>query len=61
LTGSLASEAALREVGEEYEIIAINIRAGEQHSEGYGLFNPTRQVPSLELTDSHSCGGENPI
>ena len=51
LTGSLASEAALKEVGEEYEIIPINIRAGEQHSEGYGLINPTRQVPSLELPD----------
>jgi GST-like protein len=51
LTGSLASEAALKEVGAEYEIIPINIRAGEQHSEEYGLINPTRQVPSLELPD----------
>jgi len=51
LTGSLASEAALNEVGAKYEIIPINIRAGEQHSEEYGLINPTRQVPSLELPD----------
>jgi GST-like protein len=51
LTGSLASEAALKEVDAEYEIIPINIRAGEQHSEEYGLINPTRQVPSLELPD----------
>ena len=33
------------------KIIPINIRAGEQQSEGYGLINPTRQVPSLELPD----------
>ena len=51
LTGSLASEAALKEVGTEYEIIPINIHAGEQHSEEYGLINPARQVPSLELPD----------
>ncbi len=51
LTGSLACEAALKEVGEEYEIIPINIREGDQHSAEYGLINPTRQVPSLELPD----------
>ena len=51
LTGSLASEAALKEADEEFEIIPINIREGDQHSDEYGLINPTRQVPSLELPD----------
>lgn len=50
-TGSLASEAALEEAGEKYEIIPINIREDEQHTDEYGLINPTRQVPSLELPD----------
>ena len=50
-TGSLASEAALEEAGENYEVIPINIRVGEQHSDAYGQINPTRQVPSLQLPD----------
>jgi glutathione S-transferase len=51
LTGSLAAEAALREVGAEYEIVPINIKADEQHTEEYRRINPTGQVPSLELPD----------
>ncbi len=50
-TGSLASEAALEEAGEKYEVIPINIREGEQNTDEYGLINPTRQVPSLQLPD----------
>lgn len=51
LTGSLATEAALSEAGAEYEIVPINIREGEQHTQEYRLVNPTGQVPSLELPD----------
>ncbi|RLA12073.1 MAG: hypothetical protein DRQ59_08415 [Gammaproteobacteria bacterium] len=51
LTGSLATEAALNEVGAEFEIVPINIKEGEQHTEEYRLVNPTGQVPSLELPD----------
>jgi len=45
LTGSLATEAALNEIGAEYEIVPINIREGEQHTQEYRLVNPTGQVP----------------
>ncbi len=51
LTGSLAAEAALAEIGAEYEIVPINIRAGEQGTEEYGQINPRRQVPSVKLPD----------
>ena len=34
LTGSLASEAALNEVGADYEIIPVNIKEDEQHRQG---------------------------
>jgi glutathione S-transferase len=51
LTGSLAAEAALSEVGAEYEIVPINIKADEQHTEEYRRVNPRSQVPSLELPD----------
>ncbi len=51
LTGSLATEAALKEAGASYEIVPVNIRAGEQHQEEYGRINPRRQVPALALPD----------
>jgi len=51
LSGSLATEAALNEIGAEYEIVPINIREGEQHTEEYRRINPTGQVPSLKLPD----------
>lgn len=51
LTGSLATEAALNEAGADYEIIPVNIKAGEQHQEEFGRINPRRQVPALGLPD----------
>ncbi len=51
LSGSLATEAALKEAGADYEIIPVNIRAGEQHEAEYGRINPRRQVPALALPD----------
>ncbi len=51
LTGSLAIEAALDEAGADYEVIPLNIKAGEQHDADYGRINPRRQVPALVLPD----------
>jgi len=51
LTGSLATEAALKEAGADYEIIPLDIKAGEQHQAEYGRINPRRQVPALALPD----------
>ena len=51
LSGSLATEAALKEAGADYEIIPVNIKEGEQHQEEYGRINPRRQVPALALPD----------
>lgn len=50
-TGSLGIEAALREAGAEYEVVPVDIGAGEQHSEDYGRINPRRQLPALVLPD----------
>ncbi len=52
LSGSLATEAALNEAGADYEIIPLNIKAGEQHQAEYGRINPRRQVPALVLQDA---------
>jgi glutathione S-transferase len=51
LSGSLATEAVLKEAGADYEIIPVNIKEGEQHQEEYGRINPRRQVPALALPD----------
>jgi glutathione S-transferase len=51
LSGSLATEAALKEAGADYEIIPVNIKEGEQHEAEYGRINPRRQVPALALPD----------
>ena len=51
LTGSLTTEAALAEAGIDFEIVPINIRDDEQHTEEYGRINPRRQRPALELPD----------
>jgi glutathione S-transferase len=51
LSGSLATEAALKEAGAHYEFVPVNIKAGEQHQEEYGRINPRRQVPALALPD----------
>jgi len=51
LTSSTAIEAGLREVDAEFEIIPVNVVAGEQHSEEFGHINPRRQVPTLRLPD----------
>ena len=53
LSGSLATEAALKEAGADYEIVPVNIKAGEQHQEEYGRINPRRQVPALALPDGN--------
>ena len=52
LSGSLATEAALNEARADYEIIPLNIKAGEQHEAEYGRINPRRQVPALVLQDA---------
>ncbi len=51
LSGSLATEVALKEAGADYEIVPVNIRAGEQHQEEYGRINPRRPVLALALPD----------
>ena len=51
LTGSLATEAALSEAGQEFEIVPVNIKADEQHTEEFGRINPRRQLPAMRLPD----------
>jgi glutathione S-transferase len=54
LTGSLAIEAALSEAGAEFEIIPVNLKAGETQTEEFARLNPRRQLPVLTLPDGSS-------
>ncbi|NDZ17410.1 glutathione S-transferase [Variovorax sp. WS11] len=46
----------LEEVGLPYEVLWIDISAGDQHSEAYALVNPNRKIPAL--IDSEGPDGQ---
>lgn len=50
-SGSGAVEAALAEVGADYEIIATTTKEGAHLTEAYRAINPRQQVPALQLPD----------
>lgn len=50
-SGAFAVEALLREIGADYERIAVDIRAGAQREPAYLRLNPRGQVPALRLPD----------
>ena len=54
LTGSLAIEAALSEAGAEFEIIPVNLKAGETQTEEFARLNSRSQLPVLTLPDGSS-------
>src|ERR1700748_2702300 len=38
---------ALEEVGEPYELVAVDLMSGQQKTPGYAALNPTARVPTL--------------
>ncbi len=50
-TGAACVEAALAEMGVDYEEIMVNRQAGEHNSEAFRLINPRQQIPALALPD----------
>lgn len=51
LTGTCAIQAALAEIGADYEYVEINLAGQEQLTETYREINPRQQVPALQLAD----------
>jgi len=51
LTGSLAIEAALSEVGADFKITPVNLKEGETRTEAFTAINPRQQLPALRLPD----------
>jgi glutathione S-transferase len=50
-SGSVSVEAALAEVGAEYEVIATTTAEGRHLTEEFKRINPRQQVPALQLPD----------
>jgi glutathione S-transferase len=50
-SGSAAVEAALAEIGVEYEVITTSTKAKAHLTETYRAINPRQQVPALQLPD----------
>ena len=51
LTGSMAVEGALAEVGADFDFIPVDMETEEQHSPAFLKINPRGQVPALVLPD----------
>ncbi|GAG85601.1 unnamed protein product, partial [marine sediment metagenome] len=56
LSGAIAPQAMLEEMGIAYNKIAVDMEKGEQRSLDYLAINPTGQVPALKLPDGTVIG-----
>src|SRR5258705_13896972 len=51
-SGSSIVEAACAEIGADYEVRDLNVRAEEQQGDEYAALNPQRKLPTLEVDGS---------
>ena len=56
VSGAMAPQAMMEEMGLAYEKIAIDMAANEHRTAGYLTQNPTGQVPALKLDDGRVLG-----
>jgi len=56
ISGAMAPQAMMEEMGITYEKIAIDMAANEHQTEAYLTQNPTGQVPALKLGDGRIMG-----
>jgi glutathione S-transferase len=56
ISGAMAPQAMMEEMGMTYEKIAIDMAANEHRTEAYLAQNPTGQVPALKLDDGQIMG-----
>ena len=56
ISGAMAPQAMMEEMGITYEKIAIDMAANEHRTEAYLTQNPTGQVPALKLGDGRIMG-----
>lgn len=56
MSGAMAVELLLEEIGADYERIAIDMAAGEHKSKAFLSHNPTGQIPALRLPEGTTIG-----
>ncbi len=56
ISGAMAPQAMMEEMGVSYEKIAIDMAVGEHRTETYLAQNPTGQIPALKLDDGRIIG-----
>jgi glutathione S-transferase len=56
ISGAMAPQAMMEEMGITYEKIAIDMAANDHRTEDYLAQNPTAQVPALKLDDGRVMG-----
>ena len=56
ISGAMAPQAMMEEMGMAYEKIAIDMAANEHRTEAYLAQNPTGQVPALKLDNGQIMG-----
>ena len=56
MSGAMAVELLLEEMGANYERIAVDMAAGEHRTEAFRALNPTGQIPALRLPEGTTIG-----
>ena len=56
MSGAMAVELLLEEIGADYEQIAVDMAVGEHRTEAFRSLNPTGQIPALRLPEGTTIG-----
>jgi glutathione S-transferase len=56
LSGAIAPQMMLEEIGAPYERVSVDMEAGDHKTEDYLSINPTGQVPALRMPDGTVIG-----
>ena len=56
MSGAMAVELLLEEIGTDYERVAVDMAAGDHRTEAFRLLNPTGQIPALRLPEGETIG-----
>jgi glutathione S-transferase len=56
MSGAMAVELLLEEIGADYERVAVDMAAGDHRTEAFRSLNPTGQIPALRLPEGTTIG-----
>ena len=56
MSGAMVVELLLKEIGADYERVAVDMAAGDHRTEAFRSLNPTGQIPALRLPEGPTIG-----